>query len=132
MSKNLKNRLMFMLVAVVLLLVLFNVIAFAVPFEGKFNALYWVSYGFSYVVIIPLIFTLFIAANADEFNNDKCANLISLASLGIAAVGIFLAILFMALNIEDIWIPIVIMAVFFVFSMLGIFYVFINNKNEKE
>ena len=132
MSKNIKNRLTFMLVAVILFLVVFNVIAFAVPFTNHYNSLFWVSYAFYYLEIIPTVFALFIAGNTKDYDNDECGNKISIVSGLVILIGIVASIIFMAVTIEQIWIPIVVLALVFVLSVLAIFYVFIQNKNDKD
>lgn len=131
MSKNIKNRLTFMLVGVILLLVVFNVIVFVIPFKNHYNALFWIAYAFYYVEIIPTLFALFVAGNTKDYDNDKCGNQVSIVACLVDLVGIVASIIFMAVEIEQIWIPVVVLVAVFVVSLLAIFYVFIQNKNEK-
>ena len=110
MSKNSQNKLKFILAGVILLLVLFTIVALAVPFENKFDTKYWVAFSFAFLDVIAVIFGMGIVINADDYNNDSAANKISLIGCASTIVGFVASIIFMVVTIEQIWVPVVILA----------------------
>ena len=131
MSKNSQNKLKFILAGVILLLVLFTVIAFAVPFENKFDATYWVAFAFAFLDAIAAIFGLGIVMNADDYNNDAAVNKISIIGCASAVLGVAASIIFMAVTITEVWIPVVILAVVFVVIVMAVLYVVFTGKTEE-
>ena len=67
MSKNVENKLKLVLAGMLLVLVLFNVIAFAVPFNNHFNLTFWLAYGGVMASLVASFFFLAIPLNVSPF-----------------------------------------------------------------
>ncbi len=131
MSNNLKNRLRFMFAGVVLLLVLFTVIILAVPFNGKFGLGYWVAFGGAYANFVAAIMFLLTPLNAVGYNNDSCANKVSLGAICMSVLGLALGIIFAAVNVEW-WISVIVIASEFVVVLFVMFYFLLTSKEESQ
>ena len=112
-------------------MILFTVIAFAVPFERKFGGTYWVAFAGAFANAIAAIFFLAVCINADDYKNDKVGNLIGWCSLCTVVVGIAVGVIFMAVA-ADVWVAAIVVAAQFIVLLMGLFYVLLTNKNEEE
>ena len=130
MSKNVENKLKFMLIGVALMMILFTVIAFAVPFVDKFSGTYWIGFAGAFANGIAAVFFLAVAFNADDYKNDKLGSLIGWCSLLTVVIGIAVGIVFMAIQAE-IWVAALVVAAQFVVLLMGLFYILLTNKNEE-
>ena len=127
-----ENKLKLLLSAVILLLVLFNVVAFAVPFANHYNALFWTSYITVIVSMIAVVFFIAIPLNVAYYKNNDTVNKITLFSCLFIILQAGLGILFMALTIE-LWIGIIVLAtVLIVMLFLNIFVLIQTPKEETE
>ena len=134
MSKNVSNRLKFLFAGIILLFILFNILAFAIPFEPRFNAVYWVCYGGFAVAVLASIMFVVIALNADKYHNDKCANKVSLFSCCYVVLQLVASIIFMAVNSDSLktWVPVVIIAVIFVAMVFLLIMAVVGSEEEPE
>lgn len=131
MSNNVQNRLKFMFAGVLLLLVLYTVIALAVPFGAKFSVGYWVAFGGVYANAIAAVMFILTPLNADGYNNDSCANKMSLISICMVVLGIVVGIIFAAVVVEW-WVVMVVVAVELVCALLCAFYFLVTSKSSAE
>ena len=134
MSKNVSNRLRFLFAGIILLFILFNIIAFAIPFENKFNAIYWVSYGGVLLSVLATLMFVVIPINADRYHNDKCANRVTLFGCLYIVAQLATSIVFMAINSEDIktWVSIVVVAVVFVVMVFLLIMAVVGSEEEPK
>ena len=95
MAKNVSSLLKMLLVGAFLLLAVFVVVALAIPFELKYNLVYWMSLLLPVGATLAVLFSVMIAFNAekkDEFG--KKLFITSLISLVLAfAIGIVMLVL---------------------------------------
>lgn len=120
-----------MFAGVVLLLVLFTVIILAIPFNGKFGLGYWVAFGGAYANFVAAIMFLLTPLNADGYNNDSCANKVSLGAICMSVLGLALGIIFAAVNVEW-WISVIVIASEFVVCLFVMFYFLLTSKEESQ
>ncbi len=134
MSKNVSNRLKFLFAGIILLFILFNILAFAIPFDNKFNAIYWVCYGGFVLATLATIMFVVIALNADKYHNDKCANRVSLFGCSYIVLQLVVSIIFMAINSENIktWVPVVIISIIFVAMVFLLVMATIGSEEEPK
>lgn len=134
MSKKVQNRLKFLFAGVILLLILFNILAFAIPFNNKFNIVYWVSYGGMTIASLATIMFVMIALNADKYQNEACARKVSLFGCAYLIVQLIVSIVFMSVNSETLqaWIPIVITAVIFVVMVFLLIMSVIGSEGQDD
>lgn len=130
--KKMENKLKLLLSAVILLLVLFNVVAFAVPFTNHYNALFWTSYMTVIASMVAVFFFIAIPLNVDHYKNNETINKITLFSCLFILLQTGLGILFMALTVE-LWIGIIVLVtVLVVMLFLNIFVLIQAPKEETE
>lgn len=138
MSTNIKNRLKFIFAGEVLLTLFFIVVAFAVPFESKYNLTFWMSFGSVILALATVSMADFVGINSDNFNNDKCGNRISLTSVGYFVIQLVASIILFAINSETFpgWISIIITTGIFVVMTFIIIAAIItspgDDKKEEE
>ncbi len=131
MSKNVKGRLNFLFAGVILLLLLYTVLALAVPFEQRFTGGYWVAFGGAFANAVAAIMFLLVPLNTDAYGNDACANKLSLVSCCMVVLGDVIGIIFAAVAAE-IWVAVIVVAVEFVLALLVGFYFLTTSKSEAE
>lgn len=113
-----KNVIRF-LISIGILLVIFNVITFAIPFAK--NATFWISYIFGMIAILVQTAVMKIAFTGTETVKSQFYGF-PIARIGVvyAVIQIVLSILFMALGMFiPWWIPLVLFVVLFGFSAIG-------------
>ena len=132
MNKNISNKLKLMIACGALFTVLVAIIALAVPFENKFNNVYWLAFISSILAFVAVAsFAAIVMGNA-PYANEKCANRIFLVSICFLLLQNVLAVVFMAINKGNIqnWIPIVILAGVFVIMTFALAAILITGKEE--
>ena len=134
MSKKVLNRLKFLFAGVILLLILFNILDFAIPFDNKYNIVYWVSYGGMTIASLATIMFVMIAINADKYHNEACARKVLLFGCLYLVIQLIVSIVFMSVNSESLksWIPIVITAVVFVAMVFLLIMAVIGSDGQEE
>jgi len=131
MSNKVQNKLRFLIGGVLLLLALFIVVAFVVPFEAKFNYKFWVSFACAVVNCAAAVTFMLIPLNADGYDNDNCANKTSILAVIMAVLGIALGVIFMAVTVRT-WIAAVVISVEFVIVALAALYFLVTGKEKKQ
>ena len=133
MTKNVSNKLKLILAGVLLVLVLFNVIAFAVPFNNHFNTTFWVSYIGVMVSLLASFFFLAIPLNNADFNNDLCGNKVSLFTILLVVIQLAAGIVFMAVPATlPSWVAVVVLVAVFVVFVFVLVATLITNASKKE
>ena len=120
-----------MFAGVVLLLVLFTVIILAVPFQNKWGAAYWVAFGGAYANFVAAIMFLLTPLNAAGYDNDACANKVSLGAICMSVIGLALGIVFAAVAVEW-WVAILVVASVLVVALFAMFYLLLTSKAESQ
>ena len=113
MNKSTFNKLRYIIALEAILVILFCVIVFAVPFENKFNGAFWTSFA-SVIISMVFIFAMIaILFTQDKYKNEKCANRLALVSCIYGILSIALSFILIVVNGNSpmqVYLPIVLVA----------------------
>ncbi len=136
MTKSLSNKLKYVILIEVLLLILFNVVVFAVPFNNKYNPTFWISYATVYVAMIVIFGVISILFTQDKYQTKKCVNRIFLYSFIFSIASIAASLILIVVNGSnaiEVYIPVVIIAILDVLMIfLMVATLISSDKDEME
>ena len=135
MKKSLSNKLKYVILLESLLVILFTVIIFSVPFGNKFNGSFFVSFVSVLIAMIMIFSIIAIIFTQEKYHNEKCVGRVLLFSCLYSVLSVAASIILVAVNGNsplEVYIPLIIVAIVNLAMIFLLIYSLISNEEDKE
>ena len=135
MKKTTLNKLRYIIALEAILVLLFCIIVFAVPFENKFNGAFWTSFVAVFISMVMIFAMIAIVFTQEKYKNDKCANKLSLISCIYSVVSVALSIILIVVNGNSplqVYLPIILVACFNAVMIFLLIFALISSESNEE